>query len=541
MTPSWLATRWKTYGGLLVLLGAVALLRLLILFSSQSHVDGDEGVVGVMARHVLYAGARPIFYYGQPYGGGAAIEAYLAALSFWIFGASVSSFKAVAFLLSFAALPLCHALCLRHFDRRVALLAVALLAFASPWIEWNTKVRGGYAALLLLGTVIWYLWAAVAYEGRKQRWIPFGLGVVSGLAYYNQELLVPLIGVLVVVALVWQRDRWTRTATRLGGARRAARREPGHLLQPGARLRESAPHARIDSARRLSGAPVGAADRVSARLLRSAERRQPAGDDSAPSGRRIRRLRFPAVLPERPCLALARFGRAERAGPALEQVMLLFVGAHLLAYLFSRGAGVSARYLLPLFPPLAILAAIAICRLLSAARAAPRVLGAAAGLLLLGIGVANAVSYIGPSRVRILVWTQEQGFENRDSSGEAIAEIVALLEARGVRFVRSSHFVQWRLVFESNERIIASSAAHLPGGSVYPDYDRRVAAAEARGEPVGYVFHESSLHWQKPGGYSQSGDTRVLVDMPRWLEAQGLERIVVEDFVLYAPTRAAGR
>ena len=160
--------------------------------------------------------------------------------------------------------------------------------------------------------------------------------------------------------------------------------------------------------------------------------------------------------------------------------MLAFVGVHLLAYLASRGAGVSARYLLPLYPPLAILGALATLRLLAARAPPPRVAGGTALALLVGLGLGNSLSYLGPSQIRIAVWTQEQGFENRHSSGPAIAEIVELLHASQVRYVRTSHFVQWRLLFESDETIIASSAAHLPGGSVYPEYDRMVEAAEAR-------------------------------------------------------------
>ena len=73
--------RYLIYYVLLIAL----LIRLLLLFNGQRFVDGDEGVVGIMARHIT-EGSFPITRYGQHYGGGHVIEAYLAALLFLLFG-----------------------------------------------------------------------------------------------------------------------------------------------------------------------------------------------------------------------------------------------------------------------------------------------------------------------------------------------------------------------------------------------------------------------------------------------------------------------
>ena len=519
-----------------------ACLRLAILFTSQAHVDGDEGVVGIMAKHVL-GGARPVFYYGQPYGGGAAIEAYLGAISFGLLGVSVYSFKAVAFGLTLAALPVTWMLCLRHFDRPVAIAAVALLAVASAWIEWNTKVRGGYAALLLLGAAIWFLWAAIAYRGRRRGGWAFALGLVGGVAYYNQELLVPLLGLLAGVSGVWHRPLWSWP--------RAALLALGFVLGASPVVYHNLAHD-FENLRHMFGSTrPGSFWQQAAALPTFTLPRffDPQNADALrallPPQAGVEYAVYALLLGYLVVSGLRRARRqdasAPQRGPRLENVMLAFVGVHLLAYLASRGAGVSARYLLPLYPPLAILAAVATLRLLAAPAPQARAAGGSGLALLLGIGLWNSTTYVGPSQVRIGVWTQEQGFENRHSSGPAIVEIVDLLHASQVRYVRSSHFVQWRLLFESNETIIASSAAHLPGGSVYPEYDRLVEAAEARDEPVAYVFHEDSLHWRKPGGYTQRAGRKELIVLPTWLESRGYRRSVVDDFIVYAPrpTRSA--
>src|SRR3954453_20028827 len=68
-------------GGLL-LLGLAR--RLAVIASPLGEIDGDEAVVGLMARHIAFLGERPVFYYGQPYLG--SLEAFTAAPFFVLFG-----------------------------------------------------------------------------------------------------------------------------------------------------------------------------------------------------------------------------------------------------------------------------------------------------------------------------------------------------------------------------------------------------------------------------------------------------------------------
>ena len=75
-------SRWAVVAALVALALAY---RLLLLRTILSTVDSDQAVLGIMARHVL-RGERPLFFYGQGYGG--ALEAYLTAGAFRLWGQS---------------------------------------------------------------------------------------------------------------------------------------------------------------------------------------------------------------------------------------------------------------------------------------------------------------------------------------------------------------------------------------------------------------------------------------------------------------------
>src|ERR1044071_2060699 len=79
-------------------------LRLAIIFSPLGEIDGDEAVVGLMARHIAFLGERPVFYWGQPYLG--SLEAFSAAPLFSVFNSSTVLLKLVptAYSLGFLAL-----------------------------------------------------------------------------------------------------------------------------------------------------------------------------------------------------------------------------------------------------------------------------------------------------------------------------------------------------------------------------------------------------------------------------------------------------
>ena len=135
----------------LLLVGLAA--RLAVIGSQLGEIDGDEAVVGLMARHIAFLGERPVFYWGQPYLG--SLEAFSAAPLFRVFDSSTVVLKLVPTAYSLGFLALSAILTRRLFGTGAALATAAYLALPpAMWAVWSTKARGGYAELLFLGQAL---------------------------------------------------------------------------------------------------------------------------------------------------------------------------------------------------------------------------------------------------------------------------------------------------------------------------------------------------------------------------------------------------
>ena len=111
--------------GIWILIRAL-LVKGALLLTSQSGADGDEAVVGVMDKHMLEGKDFPLVFYGQHYGGGAAVEAALAAIYFALFGVPSIALKAAGLTCFIGILVLTYAFATKNLGARPALFAVSL-------------------------------------------------------------------------------------------------------------------------------------------------------------------------------------------------------------------------------------------------------------------------------------------------------------------------------------------------------------------------------------------------------------------------------
>ncbi|HKV85147.1 MAG TPA: hypothetical protein VJN88_11355 [Ktedonobacterales bacterium] len=199
----------------LALLVAAALLRIALIALGWPHLNSDEAVVGLMARHIAHDGAHPLFIWGVHYEG--PFEAYIAALFFAIFGSSTFLLHLSNQALVIAFLIVMYQLTRVAFGRFVAVLTLLWLGFGSSFALHREIITvGGYQEMLLLGALMLLgAWDRLrlpepAPRNRRERWRSLatyaGIGCCVGLGLWSSLLIAPLV-ILTVIALALSRRK----------------------------------------------------------------------------------------------------------------------------------------------------------------------------------------------------------------------------------------------------------------------------------------------------------------------------------------------
>ena len=192
----------------LVLLLAVTM-RGVILFTGQKHLRSDEAVVGLMAKHIVTRGERPLFLYGQPYGGGHAIAAYIAAPLFAVFGRSAILLTGITAAVSVVNIVLLWLILRRYFDEWIAAAGAGIYAFSPPVVYQSFLVNGGTESFCLaLLALVFFLRAYL--DGRRPLRSAALAGLFCGMAYYAMDyaLLYAIVFVLLWAA-TGRAEKWS--------------------------------------------------------------------------------------------------------------------------------------------------------------------------------------------------------------------------------------------------------------------------------------------------------------------------------------------
>ncbi len=196
---------------LLLLLGAVFRLMMLTNYElvNGGEVDvylADEGVVGLMGKHILEGKELPIFFYGQHYLG--ALEAYVAAVSFAAFGVNVLALRVVTLTFSFALAVLVYRFTYKVYSVAAARWATALVAVAPIYfLQWNLKARGGFVEHLVLVFVIMLLFWRFYLDHRRATPTALALGLACGVALWVNQLVLAYLIPIGLLVLFGSADR----------------------------------------------------------------------------------------------------------------------------------------------------------------------------------------------------------------------------------------------------------------------------------------------------------------------------------------------
>jgi len=443
-------------------------LRAAILLTYERDVDGDEAVVGLMARKIVDEGAWFWTWPGRRYNGGAAMNAGLAAMSFRCFGASALAFKAPAMLWSLGALLLGYLVARDFAGPRASVWALLFMA-AGPatFCRWGAKPYLGTSGTLIALAIVYGLFKSLFSDRRKTAvaW-PLLTGALCGLGLYNSPFVLPLLATGAAFTVwIWpgglgRRGFWigvvafgltaapTLMAFLTGEAAELAPRCDLASLGPAvARAAAKVPHFfgapyRYFGAHPLESWAVTSALCCLVGLVALVVLDGKRAWQAAASARR-------GQPPDAPLLFLV--------------FALLFVATHFAAFVLSAQ---DVQYLLPSYPFLAL--ALGATAASATSRERPPGWRRAGWIIGSALVAANAWGC-----VKLCAADERMGFDKYVYGSVEFRELAAFLKVKGVRHVYASYAIANILAFESERDIMTASY-----DDVFPDDTRAVARAE---------------------------------------------------------------
>lgn len=531
-TPLPLVSMAKRHTGLWLALGIGLALKVALLATGSVGFHADEAVIGLMARHIILQGARPTFFYGQSYMG--ALDAYLVACSFLIFGQTVLAIRTVQIALYLGTLITTYGLALRLSGKRWAAGAAALLVAVPPVMVsvYTTATLGDYGEILLLNNLL----LLIGWDILSRRKDGFGwwllAGVLAGLGWWSMALIVTTLLPLGVIGL-WH----LRRSLSVG---KIALLVLGFALGAGPWIGAVATDA-ADVLGELFGVRFGqtlaeaGSGGLPERVLSLVAFNLPALFGLRPSWA-LEWIALPLGVPIAALYlfvlwqAVRRTLRRQRA--ARERLSLLGGwGVLIAAFLFSPfGSDPSGRYLLPLYPLLAVLSGEWLGEVaqegghLRKRWVAPVLLG-----LILAYNLGGTVRAMAKNPPGLT--TQFSAITHIPN--EYDDDLIAFLDSIGAHRGYSTYWVAYRLAFLTEERILLAPLLPYKPDMRYTTYDLRYLPhleAVRAAERVVYVtanhpvldaalrerFTALGLSYRE----AQIGPYTVFYDLPRHVRPQ---------------------
>ena len=460
--------RGRTWACIAILAAVSIISRLPQLLSPNLLLDGDECILGLMARHVADARAFPLFFYGQNYGL-SIVEAPAGAASFLIGGMGAVQLK-LAMLALWTAGVAGYFLALTRIVGTHRSFWIALVLVLTPaWGVSSMKAWSGYiTAFSATGMLL-----AVLVRAREGRRSAVGLiaGLLAGIIYLAQPLWLP--GVLPIVAVVlFMRRQLSSALQYIAGAAAVVL---AVRLVAAESVTEYWTRPEIGN-RNLAGSLPDLFEQIYVNLTGSYNLwvAVDAGPFTTLTAYVWSGTLIAAVLLQVYRLATKKW---------LVWSHLLFVS--LISTIVAGWILLDARdgrYLLPLSAFLVMWAGIEVCDLSDRRVLGPRVRRAAVG----GIVALGALSMV-EFRDFSFMWKNPRG---GISEAERLGAVVGHMKMKGARHAFSMHpLLQWQVMFYSGEEVIArwTSAADR-----HPPYIKAVDRALDAGEPVAIVGYVGS-------------------------------------------------
>jgi hypothetical protein len=169
------------------LIGIGAAARLPQLLSRSLLLEGDECILGLMARHLAAGREFPLFFYGQRYGL-AVVEAPAAALSFLLFGAGAVPLKIAMLAIWLVGIVFYFLAFLRPLGATRSFWITMVLVLMPAWAATSMKAWSGYITAFAATGVAIYL---ITRNGNREPSPWLFAGAAAGVIYFAQPLWLP--------------------------------------------------------------------------------------------------------------------------------------------------------------------------------------------------------------------------------------------------------------------------------------------------------------------------------------------------------------
>lgn len=172
---------------IIILIVIVLFFKIPILLNPTWSFSGDEGIVGLMAKHIL-EGSFPIYFYGQAYWG--SFEAFIASFFFLIFGVNSFALKLAPFLLLILFIISQYFLIKMFFGRQIAFVSGCFSAIAPSALNmWSSKA-GSHIGNLFLGTLFFlFCFKYLQAKKDKRRFYLILMGAYTGFCCWTDQMI----------------------------------------------------------------------------------------------------------------------------------------------------------------------------------------------------------------------------------------------------------------------------------------------------------------------------------------------------------------
>ena len=155
--------------------------RYYALVNNELILEGDEAIVGLMARHINNGLSNPVFVYGQDYMG--SLEAYTAAFFFSVTGQSVKSLKYAPMLYSLLLIFLVYILISLYSGEFAASCAAFFIALP-PYliVKWSLSPTGGHIENFFFSILL--LIFIYKYIRQEKNIYLYSTAILSGFAFW---------------------------------------------------------------------------------------------------------------------------------------------------------------------------------------------------------------------------------------------------------------------------------------------------------------------------------------------------------------------